>query len=76
MTRDTYWNGVNSITSAFYFLGRENVKKLTFNKFFMMKFVLENSGGRHIIKFENWQVKSKNVVWFKNCISPDLGQWF
>ena len=42
----------------------------------MMKFVFENSGGRRIIKFENWQVKSHNVVWFKNCISPDLGEWF
>lgn len=75
MTRDTYWNGANSITSTFFFLGRENVKKLTLNKLYLMKFVFKNNEGRHIIKFENWKIKSNNVISFKNCIVPDIGEF-
>ena len=39
-----------------------------------MKFVLEDNEGKHTIKFENWKVNSNNVIWFKNCISRDVGR--
>ena len=74
MTRGEYLNGVNTFSSPFYFLGREKIKKLTLNKLYLMKFILEDNEGKHTIKFENWQLKPNNVVWFKNCISRDLGK--
>ena len=39
-----------------------------------MKFILEDNEGKHTIKFENWQLKPNNVIWFKNCINRDLGK--
>ena len=39
-----------------------------------MKFILEDNEGKHTIKFEKWQLKPNNVIWFKNCISRDLGK--
>lgn len=74
MTSDEYLNGVNILSSPFYFLGREKIKKLTLNKLYLMKFVLEDNEGKHTIKFENWKVNSNNVIWFKNCISRDVGR--
>ena len=32
MTSGEYLNGVNTLSSPFYFLGREKIKKLTLNK--------------------------------------------
>ena len=74
MAPGEYLNGVNTLSSPFYFLGREKIKKLTLNKLYLMKFILEDNDGKHTIKFENWQLKPNNVVWFKNCISRDLGK--
>lgn len=74
MTSDEYLNGVNILSSPFYFLGRERIKKLTLNKLYLMKFFLEDNEGKHTIKLENWKVKSNNVIWFKNCISRDVGR--
>ena len=39
-----------------------------------MKFILEDNEGKHTIKFGNWKLKPNNVIWFKNCISRDLGK--
>lgn len=74
MNWQEYKHGVNVISSPFYFIGRENIKNLTLNSLHLMKFVVENNEGRRTIKFENWQLKPNNVVWYKHCISPDVGE--
>ena len=74
MTPGEYLNRVNTLSSPFYFLGREKIKTLTPNKLYLMKFILEDNEGKHTIKFGNWKLKPNNVIWFKNCISRDLGK--
>ena len=77
MTRKQYLNGANFISSQFYFLGRDNIKKITHGNPFMLKLVvLDTDGERRIVKFENWALKVDNKVTFRTCISPDLGKQF
>ena len=75
MTRQQYLNGANSISSQFYFLGRDNVKKITHGNPLMLKFVVvDTSGEKRIVNFQNWALKVDNKVTFRTCISPDLGK--